>query len=122
MNIHNVKPKDKPHKTIKWIIPDDIRQYVKKVNMSTWEIYSQEDITLKHKEVKHFMLGIGFMMSEGVVLTSLSISLSKKRCSLQNEVNLEDTDNMITVITNNSKENVKINKMDLLCLVCYKKL
>ena len=124
MNIHkfNVKTKNKPHKTIKWIIPDGIRQYVKKVNMSTWEIYSQEDITLKPKEVKHLMLGIGFMMSEGVVLTSLSISLSKKRCSLQNGINLEDTDNIITVITNNSKENIKINKMDLLCLVCYKKL
>ena len=124
MNIHkfNVKTKNKPHKTIKWIIPDDIRQYVKKVNMSTWEIYSQEDITLKPNEVKHLMLGIGFMMSEGVVLTSLSISLTKKRCSLQNEVNLEDTDNMTTVITNNSKENIKINKMGLLCLVCYKKL
>ena len=62
------------------------------------------------------------MMSEGVVLTSLSISLTQKRLSLQNEVNLEDTDNMITVIVNNSKENIKINKMGLLCLVCYKKL
>ena len=119
MNIHkfNVKTKNKPHKTIKWIIPDDIRQYVKKV-----KIYSQEDITLKPKEVKHLMLGIGYMMSEGVVLTSLSISLTQKRLSLQNEVNLEDTNNMITVIVNNSKENIKINKMGLLCLVCYKKL
>ena len=32
------------------------------------------------------MLGIGFMMSEGVVLTSLANSLSKKRCSIQNYV------------------------------------
>ena len=33
MNIHkfNIKPKDKQYKTIKWIIPDDIRQYVKKL-------------------------------------------------------------------------------------------
>ena len=32
MNIHkfNIKPKNKQYKTIKWIIPDDIRQYVKK--------------------------------------------------------------------------------------------
>ena len=28
---------------------------LKKVNMSTWEIYSQEDITQKPKEVKHLM-------------------------------------------------------------------
>ena len=33
MNIHkfNIKPEVKQHKTIKWIIPDDIRQYVKKL-------------------------------------------------------------------------------------------
>ena len=124
MNIHkfNIKPKVKRHKTVKWIIPDDTRQYVKKVNTNTWEIFSQENIKLKPKEVKHLFLGIGFMMSEGVVLTSLANSLSEKRCSIQNEVNLEDTINIITVITNNSKEIVNIQKNDILFLVCYKKL
>ena len=124
MNIHkfNVKPIVKPPKTIKWLIPEDIRQYVRKVNSSTWEIYSQEDIILKPKEVKFLMLGVGFMMSEGVVLTSLTNSLTKKRLSLQNEVSLSDTINMITVITNNSSDNIKIPKMGSLCFVCYKKL
>ena len=68
------------------------------------------------------MLGIGFMMSEGVVLTSLSDSLTKKRVSLQNGVYLTDTLNMIIVLTNNSTENIKIPKMVTLCFVCYKKL
>ena len=124
MNIHkfNIKPKDKQYKTIKWIIPYDIRQYVKNVNSCTCEIYSQEYILLKPKEVKHLFLGMGFMMSEGVVLTSLANSLSKKRCSIQNEVNLEDTVNIITVITNNSQEIVNIQENELLFLVCYKKL
>ena len=124
MNIHkfNVKPIVKPYKTIKWLISEDIRQYVRKVNSDTWEIYSQEDIILKPKEVKFLMLGVGFMMSEGVVLTSLTKSLTKQRLSLQNWVNLSDTVNMITVITNNSTENIKIPKMASLCLVCYKKL
>ena len=124
MNIHkfNVKPIVNPPKTIKWLIPDNIRQYVKKVNTNTWEVYSQENIILKPKEVKFIMLGVGFMMSEGVVLTSLSDSLTKKRLSLQNGVSLSGTLNMITVITNNSTENIKIPKMGSLCLVCYKKL
>ena len=54
MNIHkfNVKPIYNSTKTIKWMVPDNIRQYVKKVNITTWEIFSQEDITLKPKEVK----------------------------------------------------------------------
>ena len=124
MNIHkfNVKPLVKSPKTIKWLVPDDIRQYVRKVNTNTWEIYSQEDILLKPKEVKFIMLGIGFIMSEGVVLTSLSNSLTKKRISLQNGVSLSGTLNMITVLTNNSTENIKIPKMSTLCFVCYKKL
>ena len=124
MNIHkfNIKPKDKQYKTIKWIIPLNIKKYVKKVNGNTWEIFSQENIILQPKEVKHLFLGMGFMMSEGVVLTSLANSLSDKRCSIQNKVNLEDTVNIITVITNNSKEIVNIQENELLCLVCYKKL
>ena len=124
MNIHkfNVKPKHKPHKTIKWIIPSEIVKYVKKVNPTTWEIYSQEDIKLQPKEVKPLMLGVGFMMSEGIVLMSLPNSLRKKRCSLQNEVNLENTIDIITAIANNFKEIVNIQENELLCLICYKKL
>ena len=124
MNIHkfNVKPIYNPTKTIKWLIPNETRQNVKKVNISTWEIFSQEDITLKPKEVKFIMLGIGFIMSEGVVLTSLSDSLTKKRISLQNGVYLTDTLNMIIVLTNNSTENIRIPKLTALCFVCYNKL
>ena len=124
MNIHkfNVKPIYTPTKTIKWLVPNETLQYVKKVNTTTWEISSQEDITLKPKEVKFIMLGIGFIMSEGVVLTSLSDSLTKKRISLQNGVYLTDTLDMIIVLTNNSTENIKIPKLTTLCFVCYKKL
>ena len=124
MNIHkfNVKPIYYPTKTIKWLIPDDIRRFFKKVNTTTWEVYSQKDLILKPKEVKFIMLGIGFMMSEGVVLSSLNESLTIKRISLQNGVYLTDTLNMIIVLTNNSSENIQIHKLTSLCLVCYKKL
>ena len=124
MNIHkfNVKPIYTPTKTIKWLIPNENRQYFKKVNITTWEVSSQEDIILKPKEVKFILLGIGFLMSEGVVLTSLSDSLIKKRISLQNGVYLTDTIDMIIVLTNNSTENIRIPKLTTLCFVCYKKL
>ena len=124
MNIHkfNVKLKSISHKTIRWIIPSEILKYVKKVNPDTWEVYSQEDIKLQPKEVKPLILGVGFMMSEGIVLTSLPNSLREKRCSLQNEVNLENTIDIITAIANNSKEIVNIQENELPCLVCYKKL
>ena len=124
MNIHkfNIKPIYYPTKTIKWLIPDNIRRFFKKVNTTTWEVYTQNDLILKPKEVKFIMLGIGFMMSEGVVLSSLNESLTIKRISLQNGVYLNDTLNMIIVLTNNSSENILIPKLSSLCLVCYKKL
>ena len=124
MNIHkfNVKPIDYPAKTIKWIIPDQIRQYFKKVDATTWEVYAHNDIILKPKEVKFIMLGIGFILSEGVVLSSLNNELTIKRVSLQNGVYLSDTQNMVIVLTNNSSENILIPKLTMLCLVCYKKL
>ena len=124
MNIHkfNVKPIDYPAKTIKWMIPDQIRQYFKKVDATTWEVYAHNDIILKPKEVKFIMLGIGFILSEGVVLTSLNNELTIKRVSLQNGVYLSDTQNMVIVLTNNSSENILIPKLTMLCLVCYKKL
>ena len=116
MNIHkfNIKPKHKPHKTIKWIIPQDVKYPAKKVNSITWDIFSQEDIILQPKEVKQLTLGLGFMMSEGIVLTSLVNLLRGKRCSIQNEVNVENTDDIITTISNNSKEIVKIQENELL--------
>ena len=124
MNIHefNVKPKSIPHKTIKWLIPQNVKYPVKKVNSITWEIFSQENIILQPKEVKQLKLGVGFMMSEGIVLAGLANSLREKRCSIQNEVNLENTNDIITTISNNSKEIVNIQENELLCLVCYKKL
>ena len=124
MNIHkfNVKPIDYPAKTIKWMIPDQLRQYFKKVGATTWEVYAHNDIILKPKEVKFIMLGIGFILSEGVVLTSLNNELTIKRVSLQNGIYLKDTLNMVIVLTNNSNENILIPKLTMLCLVCYKKL
>ena len=124
MNIHkfNVKPINYQTKTIKWIIPDNIRQYLKKVNATTWEVYAQNDLLLKPKETKFILLGIGFILSEGFVLSSLNEELTIKRVSLQNGVYITDTQNIIVVLTNNSSENILIPKLTMLCLVCYKKL
>ena len=124
MNIHKfyVKPKTIPPKTIHWRPLREVKYPTLKVNSITWEIFSQEDIKLKPKEVKQLRLGIGFIMSEGVVLVALANSLKNKRCSLQNEVSLEDAKDIVITLTNNSNEIVDIEKTKLLCRVCYKKL
>ena len=124
MNIHkfNTKPKTIPPKTIHWSPLRKVKYPAKKVNSITWEIFNQEDIKLKPKEAKQFQLGLGFIISQGVVLTGLSNLLKNKRCSLQNEVSLEDIENIVITLTNNSNEIVDIRENELLCRVCYKKL
>ena len=126
MNIHkfNVKPKPKTilPKTIHWRPLQEVKYPALKINLITWKIFSQENIKLKPKEVKQIRLGLGFIMSEGVVLVALANSLKNKRCSLQNEVNLEDAQDIVITITKNSNEIVDIEKPELLCRVCYKKL
>ena len=124
MNIHkfNTKPKTTQSKTIYWRPLREVKYPAIKVNSIIWEIFSQEDIKLEPKEAKQLQLGPGFIMSQGVVLTGLANSLKNKRCSLQNEVSLEDAEDIVITITNNSNEIVDIQSHELLCRVCYKKL
>ena len=124
MHIHkfNTKPETIPPKTIHWHPVRDVKYPVLKINSITWEIFSQEDIKLKPKEAKQLRLGLGFIMSQGVVLSSLANSLRDKWCSLQNEVSLEDSEDIVITITNNSNHIVDIQSHELLCRVCYKKL
>ena len=109
--------------TIKWLPSQNLKYPPQKVSVTTWKIFSQENILLQPKEVKRVKLGLGFMMSEGVVFVSLSNVLRGKLCSIQNEVNMEDTDDIITTLSNNNSGGaVQIREHEALALVCYKKL
>ena len=88
----------------------------------TWGFFSQHEIKLNPREVKQIQLGLGFMMSEGVVLAALANSLKYKQCSLQNEVNLKDVEDIVITLMNNSSEIVDIREHELLRRVYYKKL
>ena len=118
MNIHkfNTKPKTIPPKTIQWLLKE-AKCPALKVNSTTWEIFTQEEIKLEPKEVKQIQLGIWFMMSEGVVLVGLDNSLKYKRCSLQNEINLKDAEDIVITLTNNLNDIVDIREHELLCRV-----
>ena len=122
MNIHkfNAKPKTISPKTIHWRPPREVKYPPRKVDSTTWEIFSQEEMKLEPKEVKQLQLSLGFMISEGVVLVGLDNSLKNKRCSLQNEINLEDAEVIVISLTNNSNEIADIREHELLC--CVKKL
>ena len=68
MNIHkfNATPKTIPHKRVQWRPLREVKYPGRNVNLTTWEIFSQEDIKLDPKKDKQIQLGAGFIMSEGV--------------------------------------------------------
>ena len=118
MNIHKfnaklTKPKTISPKTIHWCPLREVKYPPRKVNSTTCLIFCQEEMKLKPKEVKQLELGLGFIMSEVVVL----VGLKYKRCSLQNEINLEDAEDIVITITHNSNEIVDIREHKLLCRV-----
>ena len=119
MNIHkfNAKPKTISPKMIHWRPLREVKYPPRKVDSTTWEIFSQEEIKHKPMEVKQLQLGLRFMIIEGVVLVGLANSLKYKRCSLQNEINLEDAEDIVITLTNNSNEIVDIREHELLCRV-----
>ena len=119
MNIHkfNTKPKTIPPKIIQWLPLQEVKYPARKVNSMTWEIFTLKDIKLKPNEVKQLQLGLGFMVSEGVVLFGLANSLKYKRCSLQNEINIEDAQDIVVTLTNNSNEIVDIRGHELFKII-----
>ena len=119
MNIHkfNAKPKTISPKTIHWRPLREVKYPPRKVDSMTWEIFSQEEMKLKPKEVKQLQLGLGFMMNEGVVLVGLANYLKYKRCILKNKINLEDAEDIMITLRNNSNEIVDIREHKLLCRV-----
>ena len=80
MNIHkfNAKPKTISPKTIHWRPLREVKYPPRKVDLTTSEMFSQEEMKLEPKEVKQLQLGLGFMISEGVVLVGLDNSLKYK--------------------------------------------
>ena len=58
-------------------------------------------------------------MTDGICLISLKQELKQRRCSLQDGVVSEDTDDIKITIQNNSDSEVKIDEGESLCLINY---
>ena len=84
-------------------------------------IYWIPKMGVKHppRKIQPIGLTFGFMMSRGMVLTTLKQALKKKQCSIQNEVILENADDMIINVINNSNMTVVIEENEPLCLIHY---
>ena len=107
-----------PH-TIHWLPQKDVSHPPLKRTPVTWEVYTQEQITIPVNGTKTLSLGLGVMMSKGMVLASLKQELKYKKCCLLNETILESVDDIIITIQNNSDTPVEIERNTPFCYVHY---
>ena len=97
----------------------DVKYPPTKRTPATWEIYAQERITIPPHTSKRIFLSFGVAMTKGTVLVSLKQELKYKRLSIQNETIIEDVDDIIVMIQNNSPSIAIIDEGSTLCYVIY---
>ena len=103
-----------------WWNPRETIHNPKKLNPVTWKIFCPDDITILPGKSVMLALSFGVKMSEGAVLVSLDQELKRIKCSIRNEVILEDTSDITITIHNNSIDTtVSISPGQDLCLLRY---
>ena len=84
-----------------------------------WNILSQEELKLSPNTAsragKTLTLQFGVKLALGVVLISLTQELKAMKCSLSNESVVEDVENIIIVLHNNSDKEIVINEGEIFC-------
>jgi hypothetical protein len=105
--------------TISWVIKDDVK-YQPERHDTKWEIFAQQSITIQPKTVYTAVLGFGIsFLADGLCLVSLKQELKLKRLSLQDGIILENVDDIIVNIQNNSDHDITINEGQSLCFINY---
>ena len=103
-----------------WWKPGETIHNPKKLNPVTWKIFCQDNVAILPGKSVLLALSFGVKMSEGAVLVSLDQELKISKCSIQNEVILEDTSDITIIIQNNSVNTaISISPGQDLCLLRY---
>ena len=84
-----------------------------------WNILSQEELKLSPNTSKTLTLQFGVKLALGVVLISVTQELKAMKCSLSNESVVEDVENIIIVLHNNSDKEIVINEVEIFCHLTY---
>jgi hypothetical protein len=107
-----------PPKAILWL-PANVEYPPKKMNDNMWQVYVQEEIVIPRQSVKIVALKFGVKLTLGVVLISLKQQLKSLRCSIQNESVVEDTQDIIITLQNNSSNDLTIRAGESICYIIY---
>ena len=102
-----------------WWRPGKVTHEPKKLDPLTWKIFCQDNIQILPGKSVLIALSFGVEMSDGVTLVSLDQELKRLKCSIQNEVLIENTPDVVILIQNNSTEVVTLLPGQDLCLLRY---
>ena len=102
-----------------WWKPGQVTYEPKKLDPLTWKIFCQDNIQIPPGTIITVALSFGVEMAEGATLVSLVQELLKLKCSIQNEVVIENTSDITVIIQNNSSEAVDIIPGQELCVLRY---
>ena len=102
-----------------WWKPGEVTHEPKKLDPLTWKIFCQDNIHIQPGKSIQVALSFGVEMAEGATLVSLVQGFQRLKCSIQNEVVIENTSDITITIQNNSTEAVAILPGQDLCLLRY---
>ena len=102
-----------------WIPNDNLKFPHERLHDYKWCIRSQEVITIEPNACKSIQLKFGIRLALGVVLVSLINDLKLLKCTLANESVVEDCEDVIISIYNNSTKTVTLNEGDIICYLTY---
>lgn len=118
--IHKFITKRKPRvSTIIWMPKVVTHAPARQRSGDRYEIFAQQAITIEPKTNITVEVGLGVRMTSGMCLVSLRQKLKQLRLSLQDGTVLEDAEDIIITIQNNSDSPVTINEKDSICYVNY---
>ena len=83
------------------------------------EVYAEDELIFKPREVKNVEFNVGFRLFKGVVQLSLKNEFKQKFLSLHDGLISENVDKIIVNIQNNSDTDVVVSEGESLCFISH---
>ena len=114
----SIRPSRQPVAVI-WLPFEDLEYLAQQEHTYKWKVFAQEDLKLTPNEAKTIKLQFCVKLSTGSVLVTLLLEYKTLRLNISNESVVEDCDNIIITLQNNSSKDITIEKGDPLCYLTY---
>ena len=114
----SIRP-SKQQVAILWEPFDDLKYPSEQKHNFKWKVFAQENLELTKGEIKTITLQFGVKLSTGSVLITLIQEYKKMKLNVSNESVVDDCDNIIVTLQNNSSDDIVIEEGKPLCHLTY---